>query len=271
MIDLLVVNYNTPDLLRRFLDTLHSDYEPDVYNVYIADNGSTDGLSHKIISSLQDSKSWGDIKLAGVFQNENIGYSAAINKMAAISSGDILCAINADTAFTTTHVKQVQESFDSTPDMAICGVKQMDEQQRIRHGGIFWDGVSNPMHRGWNEHDPLDFKYKDKIRCWTVSGSIYYVRRNIWNELLSCPIFCDLFPEAEGAFLPTPHFFEETFCSVHAQHHGYQVWYDGTVETAIHTWHASSDVGDASRKYFDISRQIYIHACNAEGIVHECN
>jgi glycosyltransferase involved in cell wall biosynthesis len=264
MIDLLVVNYNTKDLLKRLLDTLHSDYGHDVWKIYVADNDSTDGSKEW----LTDNSS--NYQIEEIHFNSNIGYSAAINKLAKASSSDILCAVNADTWFTTNHVRQVQASFDTTPEMAICGVKQLDESDRIRHGGIFWDGRTNPQHRGWGHRDPDDLMLKDKVKCWTVSGSIYYIRRSVWNELLSCSVFSDLFPEAEGAFLPTPHFFEETYCSVHAQHHGYEVWYDGEVETAGHSWHASSEVGDASRRYFDISKSIYVHACNVEGINHEC-
>lgn len=64
---------------------------------------------------------------------------------------------------------------------------------------------------------------------------------------------------------------EETFCSVHAQKLGYEVWYDGTVETAYHVWHASSAVGGApERDFWHISQRMYIEACEKLGIEHEC-
>ncbi len=263
-VDLLVVNYNTKDLLKRLLDTLHSDYESGVWKLYIADNASPDD-SVEWLNENKDS-----YQINHISQNENIGYSAAINNLAAISSSQYLCAVNADTWFTTNHVKQVAESFRRHRPAAVIGVKQMDESSRIRHGGIFWDGRSNPVHRGWGQYDPLDQMHKDVIPCWTVSGSIYYVRRTAWDHMANYIPYREQFPNNTGAFLPTPHFFEETFCSQLAHHLGYQVLYDGSVETAGHTWHASSDVGEASNNYFHISREIYIRACNKLGIKHEC-
>jgi glycosyltransferase involved in cell wall biosynthesis len=263
-VDLLVVTYNTKDLLKRLLDTLHSDYEDNVWKLFIADNNSQDGTQEWLLANS------GEYKIEELVFNENIGYSAAINDLAFRSSSEILCAVNADTWFTTKHVKQVIQSFDDTPNMAVCGVKQMDESNKIRHGGIFWDKKSDPVHRGWSQWDPLDVEYRDKVQCWTVSGSIYYAKRSIWKELHDCPIFAEMYPEAKGAFLPTPHFFEETWFSQHALAHGYEVWYDGTVDTAGHTWHASTAVGEASRKYFMTSRDIYIKACEKHRIDHEC-
>lgn len=206
-----------------------------------------------------------------VFFNENIGYSAAINGLASLSDSEFLCAANADTWFTTNHVKQVEQSFRELPNAAVIGVKQMDEKHMIRHGGIFWDGWHNPKHRDWAMYDPNDEMDKDRVECWTVSGSIYYVRRSMWDEMASYIPFRYLFPDHTGAFLPTPHFFEETFCSQLAHHLDHEVWYDGTVETAGHSWHASSDVGESSRKYFEISRNIYKETCDRLGIPHECD
>ncbi len=264
-VDLLIVNYNTKNLLRRVLDTLHLDFEDGVWEIYLQDNGSTDGSVEWIEKHLVD------YNVTSVTLAENVGYAAAINSMAKQSSNEILAAINADTWFTTKHVKQMLQTFEDYPEQAICGPKQMDEQDRIRHGGIVWNGPGTgpPKHRGWAEVDKQDKLYKDRIKCWTVSGSLYYVRREVWETMTQNQNYQTAVHGAEGAFLPTPHFFEETFCSVHAQHLGYEVWYDGTIETAGHSWHASEAVGEPSRKFWDISRNMYIRTCEMIGIENE--
>lgn len=264
-VDLLIVNYNTRPLLQRLLDTLHQDYKDGVWKIYIQDNGSTDD-SVEFLKSNSDK-----YHIEKIIYSQNVGYSAAINSMAAQSNSEFLCAVNADTWFTTNHVKEVEETFAMFPNAAVMGVKQLDEGGLIRHGGIFWDGISNPIHRGWGKPDHLDQFYNDIRPCWTVSGSIYYVRRSAWDHLSSYEPYRELFPDQTGAFLPTPHFFEETFCSQLAHHLGYQVIYAGSVETAGHTWHASSDVGTASRDFFAISRSIYAQTCDRLGIHHECH
>lgn len=264
--DLLVVNYNTKKLLKRLLDTLHEDYEDDAWKIYIADNNSSDDSQQWLLDNADK------YKIEEVFFNQNIGYSAAINHLSSVSDSEFLCAVNADTWFTTNHVKQVQNSFRELSNAAVIGVKQIDERDNIRHGGIFWDGPGTPpKHRGWAEIDRLDSLYKDRVQCWTVSGSIYYARRSMWNEMTEYEPYQVLFPRAGGAFLPTPMYFEETFCSQLAHHMGYEVWYDGTVETAGHTWNASTGFHDDKlHQLFDISRGIYKETCNRLGILHEC-
>lgn len=265
-VDLLIVNYNTKEYLANLLMHLNLDYDPGVYNIFVQDNGSTDGsvewLKHESAG----------MNIAHMELAENVGYSKAINRMSALGNGEILAAVNADTQFTTRHVKQMTESFHNNPKQAICGPKQLDFQHRIRHAGIIWDGLRSPMHRGWTQLDPRDQEYKDRLQVWTVSGSLYYVRRDVWTALTIDPVYQEVSGGAEGAFLPTPHYFEETFCSVHAQHKGYEVWYDGQVETAYHAWHASTPIsGEAETNYFPISRAMYIAACDKMGITHECH
>lgn len=264
-VDLLVVNYNTKALLERFLDTLHKDYEPDIWKLYITDNGSDDG-----------SRQWlhenrGRYYIDYTFLGENVGYSAAINHMSSISDSEYLCAVNADTYFTTAQVKAITDSMDSYPLCGVMGPKQLDEHNNVRHGGIFWNGTRtmNPVHRGWAQLDEDDSLFKDVVDCWTVSGSIYYVRRTAWNDCTNYPPYRELYPNVEGALLPTPHYFEETFCSQLMHHLNWKVMYNGEGEAHRHTWHASSSV--QTDNFFHQSQPIYVAACEALGIVHECH
>lgn len=265
-VDLLCVNYNTKDKLIRFIDTLQSDWGKDAWSLSIADNDSEDGS----VEWLKENAEYYPID--HLYFNDNIGYSQAINSMASKTDNDILCAVNADTWFTTNHVLEMIDMFKEHENITIAGPKQLDENNRIRHGGIFWAKQRGykTIHRGWNEIDADDSKYRDLVECWTVSGSIYYVRRNAWDEMTNHPEYRKLYPDVKGAFLPTKHYFEETFCSQWAQKLGYEVWYNGVAETAGHTWHGSSEPGEASRKFFQTSQRMYIDACNSLEIVHEC-
>ena len=258
--------YNTKDLLPRFLETLHKDLVPDTWTLSIADNGSTDGSVEWLESNKQN------YSIDRILYNKNIGYAGAINQLASMTDNEILCAVNADTWFTTKHVLDMINCFQEHPNIAIAGPKQLDEHRRIRHAGISWQGdkTNRPSHRGWAVHDPEDKLFKDLARCWTISGSIYYIRRSVWEKMYQHPDYQALYPLANGAFLPTNHYFEETFCSQWAQKLGYEVWYNGLAETTGHTWGGSLNPNEASRKYFNTSKSMYIEICNKLGITHEC-
>jgi GT2 family glycosyltransferase len=203
MIDLCVVNYNTKDLLKRFLDSLHSDVNEQnkIWNLYISDNGSSDGSWPWIEENRTN------YHITAGWNNDNIGYSAACNGMASYSSGDIICLLNADVWLTTSDLVSVQNIFDSNPDIHILGPKQRDENGFITHAGIVGTNTA-PAHRGWRQHDPNDVLFRDRVPCITVSGSAYFIRRSVWEALRYDSGYAKMYPGALGAFLPTPHYYE---------------------------------------------------------------
>jgi glycosyltransferase involved in cell wall biosynthesis len=264
MIDLCVVNYNTKDLLIRLLDSLHEDVNPynKVWSLYIADNGSKDGTVEWLKEN--DNRYLVDT----VFINQNIGYSAACNQLAGYSNSDIIALLNSDVWFSTEDMVNIDNIFKENPDIHILGPKQRDENSFITHAGIIGSNTQ-PRHRGWREYDPADVLYKDRVECVTVSGSAYFIRRDVWNALWNNESYRKIYPDATGAFLPTPHYYEETWCSYFARHLGYNVVYDGSVSIG-HSWHASSPkpgqgYSEADSK-FPISREIFRSACDQIGI-----
>lgn len=258
MIDLCVVNYNTKPLLQRQLNTLHSDYKQNVWSLFIADNDSTDNTDSWLKQNINN------YEVDTYVKNDNIGYSAACNQLALKGQSDIIALLNADTWFTTADIIAIQDAFDSDPNIHILGPKQRDENGYITHAGIFGSNTS-PKMRGWREHDPLDQKYKDRLTCVTVSGSAYFIRRDVWNDMTNNAKYREMVPDAIGAFLPTPHYYEETWCSYFARHLGYNVVYDGSISIG-HSWHKSSPVGGEADQKFKISQKIFRDACDYMGI-----
>ena len=260
MIDLCVINYNTRPLLNRFLDCLHNDLHVNekVWNLYIADNGSQDDSAHWMKYNFER------YKINKFYMNDNIGYSGACNQLAAIGSSDIIGLLNADIWMTSEALVRAQKIFDDNPDIHILGPKQRDENGLITHAGIVGTNTA-PTHRGWRQSDFNDELYKDRVPCVTVSGSAYFIRREVWNTLTNHPKYQEMYPGATGAFLPTPHYYEETWCSYFARHLGYNVVYDGSVSIG-HSWHKSSPVGGEADSKFKESQGIFRKACDYIGI-----
>jgi GT2 family glycosyltransferase len=268
MIDLCVVNYNTRPLLQRFLDTLHSDVSgpngapAKSWNLYLTDNDSSDDFIPWIRENEEN------YLIDRTYLRKNIGYSAAVNMMVSNSSSEIIGILNGDVWMTTGDCRKIQQIFNESPEIDILGPKQRDENGFITHAGIVGSNAA-PKHRGWRQHDPGDEMYKDRIDCVTVSGSAYFIRREVWDAMTNNEKYREIYPDAVGAFLPTPHYYEETWCSYFARHLGYNVVYDGSVSIG-HSWHASTPKpGEGishADKYFPISREIFRKACDYIGI-----
>lgn len=270
-IDLCIVSYNAKEKLERMLHSLYESNDPELFDVYIADNGSTDG-SLDLLYALQKDYHY------DLFFNRNVGYSAACNQLAYAGKNPFIGLLNCDVWFEEDNIKDIINSFYDHPEAAVIGPKQRDEKGNITHAGIVGSNTE-PKHRSWQVSDPNDELHKDFVECVTVSGSAYFVRRSVWQEIVDNAdymILYDKFAEQSaqrlrvsplswtsnpGGFLSTPHYYEETFCSYYIRHLGYKVCYDGSISMG-HSWHGSHEKGSPMDKMFRISQAMFREACD---------
>jgi N-acetylglucosaminyl-diphospho-decaprenol L-rhamnosyltransferase len=85
-----VVSYNTRALLEACLASLEDDWRAGLCEVWVVDNGSTDGSASLVRSA------FGWVRL--VEASENLGFGAAVNLVASRTSTPFVVAANADVA-----------------------------------------------------------------------------------------------------------------------------------------------------------------------------
>ena len=246
-IDFIVVDYQTPADLSGFLTSL-VEFPPEVpwsLTVALVSPGPEDERVAKEFGVLHDTVQF----------TKNVGYARAVNRASIFGDHETLAIFNADTKLTKGVATECHNALHSNPAWAIVGPRQIDERGTITHGGIF------QSERGF--HQPNSEEYGDvREDATTVSGSAYFIKRAVWKELTNCPHYAQY--HAEGAFLPTQHYYEETWCSWHARAHRYKVVYYGAA-TMIHKWHASSPRGGYADKQVTNSKRMFEEACAAHG------
>lgn len=276
-IDLVVVNYRTPDDLRLFLKSVLDGLPFDgvlstVTVVQVAPTEDDILMAEDMITRLnqaqpglawQASFSW------------NIGYASACNAGAALGSSGVVALFNADTILAEDTLQRCYDFLAGHPSVGICGPRQVDEAGRITHAGIFGTN-EQPRLRGWKQQGN-DFQ-DERLDAVSVSGSAYFVKRIVWEQLTSCPVYQQFLEdrrfddsmahEREGAFLPTQHYYEETWASYHARAHGWKIGYVGSA-TMIHKWHKASPVGGHADRAMPESRLLFRDACDHHGIGHD--
>lgn len=277
-VDLCIVSYNALEKTERLLHSIYELNDNSLFDVYVADNGSSDGSAEALVHLAKD---YGFT----YFQNPNVGYSAACNQLAYAGTNNIIGLLNCDVWFDANNIRQIIDSFLLHPDAGVIGPKQRDENGNITHAGIVGSNIA-PRHRGWQQPDKLDTEYKDFIECVTVSGSAYFVRRSIWEEASSNREYMRLYDkfadhsssrlrvspkywlDNPGAFLSTPHYYEETFASYFIRHLGYKICYDGTISMG-HSWHGSHEKNSKMDKMFTVSQAMFREACDHFEITHD--
>lgn len=196
----------------------------------------------------------------------NVGYSRACNEAVATSDADVYAFFNADTRLLPGVIEPLYLNLMTHEDWGVIGPRQVDDHGKITHAGILGTG-DKPQLRGWLQPDnPAFCDIRDD--AVSVMGSAYFVRSDCWQQLWDCPTYRELHPEAAGAFLPTQHYYEETWCSYHARAHGWKVVYYGLAKM-IHRWHKASPVGGFADRHFSASQQTFREACDAHGILRD--
>jgi hypothetical protein len=195
----------------------------------------------------------------------NIGYNRACNMASGAGRHyDALAFFNADCELRDGVIEGCYAHLQE-PFVGVIGPRQVDGHGRITSAGV--GGThSRPQHRGWLGQD--QGQWNDVLDCVTVSGSAYFIRRDVFDELATCPIFRAFAPDATAAWLDCFHFYGETWISYHAHAHGYKVRYAGDVPRMVHHFHKASPIGGPGEQNEPTDRARFRAACDAHGIEH---
>lgn len=261
-IDVVVVSYRTPQDLSQFLHSF-DQFRPSVAHTLTVVNVSPRRLDVDVVRRFQAHRHDGEVHYLAFA--DNVGYARACNAAGSRGGRQVLALFNADVVLTEGALDVCYGALMAQPEWAILGPRQVDERSRLTHAGIFGT-LNKPEHRGWHHRD--NGAYADvRDDAVTVSGSAFFVKRSVWDELTSCEVYRDIAPDAAGAFLPTQHYFDETWCAYHAQAHGYRCVYFGPV-SIVHKWHRASPMGGWAEQQWDASQAYFRRACDHHSIRH---
>ena len=257
-----VVNYRTPRDLGEFVDSYVFQESAIDSELIIIDVDPTE-QSYEESRNILSRHNFG-------FQywpfQENVGYGRACNFGSALAAKDVIAFFNADTSLLDDTLQLCHQGLIERPNAAILGPLQINKVGRVTNAGIFGTN-QKPEIRGWKSRHPEKFR---DIRedCVSVMGSAYFANHRIWDEMTNHLQYQKLFPGIEGAFLPTPHYYEETWVSYFARHLGYDVIYFGEA-MMHHEWHQASKIGDVERRFMPHSRKLFQETCDVFGIAHD--
>lgn len=260
-IDLVAVAYQAPQETKKFLDSLINVEVP--FTLSVIENNSPDRTVRDVLYDAEPAPMcvWQEV----IYNDTNVGYAKAINQGISIGDAPYAAALNCDVEFLPGEgVGKILDMFADNPSVGIIGPRTTDSNGRLTHAGILsaeaGPHAGRDIHRAWYVVD--NEMFHDTLKVPTVSGATFFLRRNMWEELVDCTRFQQIAPECEGAFLPTKHFYEETWCCYHARAHGWDVVYLGSAHM-IHQWHRSSPVGSIS---LTDAENYFKQACEVHGI-----
>jgi len=110
-LSVVIVNYNTRDLVSQCIDSLQSEASKLSFELILVDNASTDGSCEVIESKFPSVR---------IIRNaRNLGFAAANNQGLAVAQGEFLLLLNSDTIVVPGSLGQMCDAAELNPDVGI--------------------------------------------------------------------------------------------------------------------------------------------------------
>ncbi len=118
LISILILSYNTKDLLRICLQSIYKNLSNVSFEVIVLDNASKDGSPEMIRKEFPDTKI--------IVSEKNLGFAKGMNEAVKKAKGDYLLFLNSDAILTDSTVFNMLTFSESSADVAIVGGQLLD-------------------------------------------------------------------------------------------------------------------------------------------------
>jgi len=239
---IIIVNYNTKDLLKRCLQSVISDWllviqvqlstarnQLPTAEVIVIDNGSTDGSEKYLRSQISNLKTKiKNLKLQVLLNKTNLGFAKAVNQGIKQAKGEAIFLLNPDAVVKPESLKKLLE-FEKKVSPAIVGVRMLNSDGSIQGSVFNLPTLRRVIEEFWLGKKGAFSKYApsgDKpIEVEAVSGGAMLISKEVIEKI-------GLFDERYFMY------FEDLDYCRRARKAGFKIWYLPTVEI-IHEHGAS--------------------------------
>jgi GT2 family glycosyltransferase len=132
--------FNNLELTQNCLASIWEHTPPDLYEVILVDNASTDATP----AFLGPLAAAGKIHL--ITNETNLGYAKACNQAARAARGDYLVMLNNDTLVTSGWLNALIEAVEQDDNLAIVGAKLLYPDDSVQHAGVVFNHKGKVYH-----------------------------------------------------------------------------------------------------------------------------
>lgn len=127
-LSILIVNWNSRDLLRRCLETIRGTCGDLAPQVVVVDGGSFDGCAEMILGEFPD--------VDFVQARENVGFGCSNNLGFRLVTGEYVLLLNPDTELRPGAVHRLLGALEAAPDAGLAGARLLNTDGSIQFSGI---------------------------------------------------------------------------------------------------------------------------------------
>lgn len=179
-VSIIIVSFNTRDLLRSCLASLNSG------EIIVVDNGSSDGSVEMV------KKEFPNVTL--IANSENRGFAAANNVGLKRARGRYMLLLNSDTEVPQGAIEKITRFMDEHPDIGVIGPKLMLPNGKMDpacHRGFptpwasltYFLGLERIRSPIFSQYHQLYKNFSEPHEIDSPSGAFYFLRRDVYESV----------------------------------------------------------------------------------------
>jgi len=183
-LSIVIVNWNTRDLLRDCLISVYDTVERQTYEVLVVDNNSTDGSAEMVVAEFP--------RVRLIRNQDNAGFARANNQAIQVSCGRHVLLLNSDAMLLPGTADTMVELLDRQPDVGVVGVQVLnrDGSFQASHADfpslvgelLLATRLAGLLRGATYPHYPAEQSQHDRTTDW-VSGACLMARRTAVDEV----------------------------------------------------------------------------------------
>lgn len=179
---IVILNWNGKEHLAKYLPSVFQFTDLGQCDIYVADNGSSDGSVDFVSSEFPQ------IKIIEL--SENFGFAGGYNRALKQIDADIFCLLNSDVRVSKKWLEPILTTFEQDQEVAAIQPKILSDRDwsRFEHAGAaggFIDKYGYPFCRG-RIMDIIEFdrgQYNKNTDVFWASGACLFIRAKLFLEL----------------------------------------------------------------------------------------
>lgn len=177
MISIIILSYNTKNLLKECLNSIYKYLPKDLFEIIVVDNASSDKSSDMV------KKDFSDVLL--IKSDTNLGFAKGVNLAVKNAKGEFLLFLNSDILLEDSSILSIIKYMHENRYISIAGGQLLDKEGKAQRSyGSFYTLpiVFNMLLRG-DRGEILSKKYDTIKKVDWVSGGFMVVRRELFSKL----------------------------------------------------------------------------------------
>ena len=186
-LSVIIVNFNTRELIRRCLETIFHDGGNVDLEVIVVDNGSTDGSAGMIRQEFPSVKM--------LSNRENLGFAAGNNRGIQAASGRYILLLNSDTEILDGALEKAVAFMERTPLAGIAGCRLLNRDGTLQPSCRSFPSIGNlfseafflyrafPRSAFFGKYYMSFFDYKSTREVDVVMGAFMMIRKEVFDDV----------------------------------------------------------------------------------------